>query len=279
MKTRFFLVLITLFMVSSTFSQVNLNDYKYVIVPNKFDFLKEKNQYQLNALAQFLFRKYGFNALMEGDGYPEDMVLNRCLTLKSDVIKDSGLFKTKLTVELKDCNDRVVYTSEIGESREKEYAKAYNEALREAFKSLETLNYEYQPKKTNVVAVQAVETKAEVSKEIATLKEEIASLKREKQAEVKETKVAVVPVKTVKSEESNVKESVSGGVLYAQVIENGFQLVDSTPKVIYRILKTGLENTFLVENKQAIVYKKGNLWVLEYYANSALKMEELNIKF
>ncbi|GAA3565235.1 hypothetical protein GCM10022395_14550 [Snuella lapsa] len=266
-------------MVSSTFSQVNLNDYKYVIVPNKFDFLKEKNQYQLNALAQFLFRKYGFNALMEGDGYPEDMVLNRCLTLKSDVIKDSGLFKTKLTVELKDCNDRVVYTSEIGESREKEYAKAYNEALREAFKSLETLNYEYQPKKTNVVAVQAVETKAEVSKEIATLKEEIASLKREKQAEVKETKVAVVPVKTVKSEESNVKESVSGGVLYAQVIENGFQLVDSTPKVIYRILKTGLENTFLVENKQAIVYKKGNLWVLEYYANSALKMEELNIKF
>ncbi|MBJ6366849.1 hypothetical protein [Snuella sedimenti] len=278
MKTRLFLVLIALFMVSNTFSQANLNDYKYVIVPNKFDFLKEKNQYQLNELAQFLFKKYGFNALMEGDGYPEDMALNRCLTLKSDVIKDSGLFKTKLTVELKDCNDRVVYTSEIGESREKEYAKAYNEALRAAFKSFEALNYKYQPKITNTVAVQAVEAKAEVSKEIATLKEEIASLKREKQAEVTETKVATVPVKAIKSVESSAIESVSG-VLYAQIIKNGFQLVDSSPKVVYRILKTGLENTFLVENKQAIVYKKGDSWILEYYADGTLKQEGLNIKF
>ena len=53
-------MLIALIVVSNVYSQSNLNDYKYVIVPNKFDFLKENDQYQLNSLAAFLFEKYGF---------------------------------------------------------------------------------------------------------------------------------------------------------------------------------------------------------------------------
>ena len=56
-------------------------------MPNKFDFLKEKNQYQLNALAEFLFEKYGFETLTEGTDYPADLTANRCLALKSDVLK------------------------------------------------------------------------------------------------------------------------------------------------------------------------------------------------
>ena len=139
-------MLLAFFIISSTFAQSNLNNYKYVIVPKKFEFLKEANQYRLNELTEFLFNKYGFQALMEGDSYPDDLLKNRCLALKSNLIKDSGLFKTKISVELKDCNDQVVYTSEVGESREKDYEKAYNEAVRNAFKSFETVNYQYVPK-------------------------------------------------------------------------------------------------------------------------------------
>ena len=88
-----------------TFSkaQSNLNDYKYVIVPNKFDFLKEADKYQLNSLTKFLFNKYGFTALLENENYPEDLAKNMCLGLRSDVISESGMFKTKLRVELKNC--------------------------------------------------------------------------------------------------------------------------------------------------------------------------------
>ena len=66
MKIKFFSMLIALIVVSNVYSQSNLNDYKYIIVPNKFDFLKEKDQYQLNSLAAFLFNKYGFLALKRG---------------------------------------------------------------------------------------------------------------------------------------------------------------------------------------------------------------------
>ena len=289
MKTKFFSAIIACFIVTTVFSQSNLNGYKYVIVPNKFDFLKNKDQYQLNSLAQFLFKKYGFVALREGDGYPEDLAKNRCLALRSDVINESGMFKTILAVELKDCSDQLVYTSKPGVSREKDYTKAYVGALRAAFKSIEALNYKYEPKE-NIAALQTQSTvvKSEVAEEIQKLKQEIQNLKKEKEEEIvinkpeiikPQSKVEVVPsIKEETIREAPVKEILSK-VLYAQEIENGFQLVDSSPKVVYRIKQTKLDKVFLVENKSAIIYKKGDDWVLEYYANGILKQDILNIKF
>jgi len=291
MKTTFFTIILTCFIVTSIFSQANLNNYKYVIVPNKFDFLKEKDQYQLNSLTIFLFNKYGIEAVMESSGYPKDLALNRCLALESDVLKESGMFKTKLKIELKDCNDKIVYTSGIGESREKEFKTAYNLALREAFKSIEALNYKYKPNEniTSIRTTSQPQVKNEVSEELQQLRQEIENLKKEKITEVEvvkkpaiETPKVVVPQPKPKEKKQVKKTTVIEGasnVLYAQEIENGFQLVDSSPKVIYRIKKTNLENVFLVEGKNAIVYKKGDDWVIEYYSSSTLEQDPLNVKF
>ncbi|MCF8272329.1 MAG: hypothetical protein K9I95_00705 [Flavobacteriaceae bacterium] len=284
MKIKCF-VLVLLGIISSAFSQTNLNDYKYVIVPKKYDFLKEENQYQINSLAKFLFQKYGFETLMEGDDYPLDLAKDRCLALKSNLINDSGLFKTKLKIVLKACNDKIVYESQLGETREKEYDKAYNLALREAFKSLETLNYKYEPKETiAIVEEQAVATeKNETAQEIQKLKQEIEALKQEKIVEVitiepvKEEPAKAEVITETPNEEINMEPVLN--VLYAQQIENGFQLVDSTPKVVYKIKKTGLDNVYLVENMNATLYKKGDQWILEYYENSTLKQKALTIKF
>ena len=57
-------ILLVLAMSNSSTGQ-SLNDYKYVIVPGKFDFLKESDKYQLNSLTKFLFEKYGFEAYLE----------------------------------------------------------------------------------------------------------------------------------------------------------------------------------------------------------------------
>lgn len=291
MKTKLLASIVALFVVTSIFAQTNLNNYKYVIVPTKFDFLKENNQYRLNELAQFLFNKYGFTAVMEGSEYPEDLMIDRCLALRSDAIKDSGMFKTKIKVTLKDCNDRVVYTSQMGESREKEYNTAYNKALREAFTSFETLNYKYEPKK-NVVPTQPTkvveDVKSETKEEIEKLRQEIETLKKAKEtAKVQEVVEEVIETPKVEVAVQEKKEiqpvgrisESSSDVLYAQAIAIGFQLVDSSPKVIYRIKNTGLNNVFLVEGKNALIYKNGDDWMLEHYENETLKQEKLNIKF
>ena len=136
-------VLFAIFFTVLTYGQKTVNDYKYVIVPEKFEFSKEKNQYQLNALTKFLLEKYGFSTVMKSAEKPAELQSNNCLALEADVQNNSGLFVTKMVFQLKDCYGNVVYASEEGRSREKNYKTAYHEALRDAFSSLEDLNYRY----------------------------------------------------------------------------------------------------------------------------------------
>ncbi|MFL1011788.1 hypothetical protein [Flavisericum labens] len=291
MNTKFLTFLIAGLIATAVFSQNSINNYKYIIVPRSYNFLKEANQYQLNALTQFLFNKHGFEAFMEGSDYPEDLIRNRCLALNSDLIKESGLFKTKLILTLKDCNGQAVFTSKIGESREKDYKSAYNLALRDAFESIEALDYNYKPIE-NSPSMSATEAPAknETAAEIEQLKQEIKKLKgaakiesseevnaamsQKKQKEIME----MVESRNQKGSEIKLKISLAP-VLYAQKTENGFQLIDTTPKVVYKIKKTGQENLFLVEGENAVIYKQGDNWIYEYNTDEGVKQKELNIKF
>ncbi|MCB4807735.1 hypothetical protein LG651_05690 [Tamlana sp. 62-3] len=281
MKIKLFFLGVSLLLCSVGYSQKNLNNYKYVVVQNKYDFLKEADQYQLNSLTKFLFEKYGFEAVLEGENYPEEMAFNRCLALSSDVLKDSGMFKTKLSVQLKDCNGAVVFTSQIGESREKEYKLAYHEALRDAFKSIAILNHKYEPKK--VVSAPTPKVKKEEiatannEKEVARLKQELEVLKKEKEASAKAEK----PIESQPKKVAPVAKSLpaKAQILYAQETPTGFQLVDSTPKVVFKIKKTGRKDLFLVEGEDSVIYKQDNKWIYEYNTDAGVQQKELNIKF
>ncbi|WP_417885994.1 hypothetical protein [Zunongwangia sp.] len=136
---------IAFFLISAiTFGQKTVNNYKYVIVPKKFEFLKEDNQYQVNALTKFLLDKYGFETYMKSDEKPADLSSNPCLALTADLENESGLFVTKLIFKLEDCYGNVVFESKEGRSREKNYKTAYHEAIRDAFTSVKELDYNYQ---------------------------------------------------------------------------------------------------------------------------------------
>lgn len=124
-------------------TQVLSTDY-YVIVPNTFDFVKEKNKYRLNELTYFLFNKYGFKAIMSDDDLPLEVAMDKCKALKSDVLDKSGLLTTRLVIILKDCSGTIVFESQEGKSKEKDYKKAYTEALRKAFHSVEALHHHHE---------------------------------------------------------------------------------------------------------------------------------------
>ena len=93
-----------------------------------------------------------------------------------------------------------------------------------------------------------------------------------------EEKVEVV-TKEVAEEKSQIQTVTSSDVLYAQTIDNGFQLVDSSPKVVYKIKRSSTNDMYFVEGKEAVIYKSGSDWILEYYENDTLKTKTLNIKF
>jgi len=241
------------------FAQININDYKYIIVPEKFDFFKEPNKYNLNKLTKMVFEKQGFQVFYPNDKMPDDLALNKCRALYGDLIDDSGMLSTAITIVLKDCGGQEIFRSARGKSKIKDFQKAYYESLREAAVSVTDLHYQYTGK--DAVAVQA-------GKEMPAAPQTPVTPQPDRPAQI------LPPAATP---ETVVNESQ----LFAQPISNGYQLVDSTPKVVLKIYKTSQQDNYTAvgDNKNGVVFKKGNDWFFEYYLNDKLVSEKLNIKF
>jgi hypothetical protein len=136
MKFLLPLFVLLLCVTTKSFTQSNLNDYSFVAIPERFDFLTEKDQFQLNSLTKFLFDKHGFHAYFLSE-LPN---VRRCDGLWAEVEGTPGFIRAKIEVVLKDCNGVELFRTQEGKSKDKDFKKAYYESLRTAFKSIEGLN-------------------------------------------------------------------------------------------------------------------------------------------
>ncbi len=286
MKNLF--IILFVFTVFNAYSQGNLNEYKYIVVPKKFDDFKKENQYKTSTLVKHLFVKKGYNAVYE-DALPEDLNKDRCLGLTVSINDKSSMFTTKTALVLKDCSSQTILTTVTGNSKVKEYEGAYGEAITEAFETIASIDYTYAPKEKHnepiTVSFKNDVKQMEKKKEPKNIVDEVVV----KQVATPEEQVyksnEPVDSKIIKSEQVS-KEMVVGdnnesNILYAQEIPNGFQLVDNTPKIRLRLYKTSIPDVYLIkqDKNNGVVYKKNGKWYFEYYVGDTLKTEELNIKF
>lgn len=259
-------LLVALFLtVQANFAQNDLNQYKYVIVPNTYDFGKEPDQYQLNSLTKFLFEKQGFVVLMNDEPLPRDLINNGCLALWADVLNESGIFMTKFRIELKNCQKQVVYTSGVGQSREKKYKVAYNLSLRQAFESFNTVNYSYKPAKdqTKALTVVAVpETVVEISGTVTPV-----------------TQVSTVVVAAQTTSESTKTDPTQTLTARKKGVID-YELLNEKGDVVYTLIFSGKEEFYMVEGIQATVYKINDRWVMsKKITDGSLQIHTLNVNF
>jgi len=255
MKIKFLLAALLCSVIG--FAQ-SLNDYKAVIVPLKYDFIKTDNQYRLATLSKSNLVKAGFEAFYANEQLP-DGYTDRCQVLYIDVIKDSAFLVTKLFIQFKDCFGQVVYTSEVGKSKEKDYDLAYREALENAFKSVYALHYKYS------------------GNSVATSKTQVAS-----KPAVTATAAAVNVAATKPAVVAASPDLKDPNLLYAQPTESGYQLIDKTPKVVMKLFKTSQSNVFIAskDNVQgSLILKEDGNWYFESYQNDKLVSEKITVKF
>ena len=257
-----------LILAMSAYSQnIDINNYKYIIVQEKFEFLKEPDQYQTSSLTKFLLEKKGFTVFLSNDkAIPTELLINRCLTLTATVIDESSMFTVKNKIELKNCYDKVLYSSEYGKSKDKDYKKGHHEAIRAAYNSMSNLVYHYKPNNKDTIKKETI--KLEV---VLPIKQAISV----KQIPVVKENVLLekVMVKTQIVSESKVQ------VLYAQTKTNGFQLVNTDPAIVFQVLKTNVNDVFIIKGKNGIIYRNKNTWIAEYYENDELVVKQFDIKF
>jgi hypothetical protein len=244
------ILILLLLVVSYGFSQ-SVNDYKSVIVPLKFDFTKTENQYRLATLSKFNLNKAGFEAYYTNETIGNEFN-NKCSFLYFDVVNEKSFLTTKLHIVFKDCNGKIIFQSITGMSKEKDFQLAYTEALNKAFVSVFALNYKF-----NGIAVE------NAPKLITNI-----------------VVPAAIPSE-ISNEMTNSIDKNKANLFYAQPIINGFQLVDSSPKVIMKVFKTSNANCYIAVkgNMQGVLIAKDNQWFFEYYQNNSLISEKIEVKF
>lgn len=232
---------IALLFLFSFFGSFAQSEIKYAVVPNKFNFLISENPYNLSTNLKLYFEKLGYKAFIVGEELPKDLNEPSCNTIYPDLIETNGFLSTKISIVAKNCRGEVLAQSKEGVSREKDRRTAYLQALRGA---TETFVISEDP---TFRTLSIEPTEPEVAKNVVFV----------------ETDVTNLPT------------------LYAQPIENGYQLVDATPKLVLKIFKTSQPDYFTAvsEAKNGVVFKKEGVWYFEYYENNVLKSEKLNIKF
>ncbi|NML39937.1 hypothetical protein HHL17_22240 [Chitinophaga sp. G-6-1-13] len=261
---RFALLFLVMFSVSG-YAQNTINNYKYVLIPERFDFSREDNQYGLNTLAKMLLEEKGFTAYFDNTDLPKELAGNKCNALKAEVTQRKALFATNLTLVLKDCQGNIIFKSKEGKSREKEFNTSYNMAMRDAFASLKDEPYTYNGTTHARTEVVATPAPAPVAAAPAPTPAPVAST----------TAPAPAPAPATPT----VKDAA--GTLYAQAIANGYQLIDTAPKIVLTLLKTSMQDCFIAENGavHGLVVKRNGDWYFEHYKDNQLVAEKLLIKF
>ena len=203
----------------SVYAQNELNPFKYIIVPKKYEFLKKENQYRVNSMTKYLFEQEGYRTFYQGDPYPDDLNANPCLALTAEVINESSAFTTKLFLALKDCRDQEVFRSAEGRSKIKEFEKTYIDALKKSFVSVQSLNYSFDESLViNAGAIGMVANQQNTEKlktstpEVQQANEEVTKTSEpvaaaDKTTTVNPAPVAVIPVAV--AEEPKKEESVA----------------------------------------------------------------------
>ena len=131
MKKSLFFILFLSF-VGFAYAQ---QPFKYVIIPTQFPEIgKGFNPYSVSSVLQKILNEKGIKSVFEADQRPTDY----CDALNVVLEKTSSMFTNKLLVQLRDCQNNVIWSHE-GVGRSKDFAQGYAEAITDAMSGFSEL--------------------------------------------------------------------------------------------------------------------------------------------
>lgn len=278
----FLFFIITFFAVAQN---QDLNDYKYIVVENQYDFQSEANEYRLNELIVFEFKKRNFNAFRNTEILPEDRNRGVCNALQLK-IDESGSFTRSLIFKLVNCAGETVFTSKKGVGRTKSNDKAYYEAVRDAMTSFDAVDYTY-VKPNDIKILPNSEVAAIGIASVQTMSSQPGNVVKETEEVKKPTQNSLITkIATDESPkfEKNVIDDAAPSSEYEFTSKEGYALMKSAKGFLIFdnnlpigvVLKKS-NNAYLVHTSvfAGVGYRNGDKFIIEYINNK----EEQIIEF
>lgn len=212
----------TLLLITFFYGQ-QVSDYQYIYIPEKFND-QDVNKYGLNDLLQLKLKQKKFTVITESkENWPEELLQNPCQILTADLLNTSNMFKNKLKVEFKNCDNKTIGLVD-GISSIKEFEPGMREALE--------------------VAAKKIPMSAPVEKSMTLQKEEtpnqVEIVKKDSPVVAETKKAQVVPAPKTEATASQKAEFYSNGSLTLTkiLLTNGeFILVNPNNSVPYATFK------------------------------------------
>lgn len=211
-----------------------------IVLPRQFKMMNEVDKYSLNTMTKDFLKLNGFDVFYE-DEVSKDVVVNACNYLYGEYNDHNTMFKTALEFELKDCFGNVVFKSDEGVSREKDYRVSYREAFRKAFYS----------KLADLKKVTLTDSKT-----------------------VRNTNAAAASVETIKTVQNTTKVGY-------RWIGRGIKtsLVDAQNAPYISLTQTSFDSMYIAlkGNQTGLFYQKNGSWYFEYEKDNVLSIENIQI--
>ena len=212
----------TLLLITFFYGQ-QVSDYQYIYIPEKFND-QDVNKYGLNDLLQLKLKQKKFTVITESkENWPAELLQNPCQILTADLLNTSNMFKNKLKVEFKNCDNKTIGSVD-GISSIKEFEPGMREALE--------------------VAAKKIPMSAPVEKSMTLQKEEtpnqVEIVKKDSPVVAETKKAQVVPAPKTEATASQKAEFYSNGSLTLTkiLLTNGeFILVNPNNSVPYATFK------------------------------------------
>lgn len=115
---------------STLFFAQKVSDYKYVSIPDKFETFNQDYGLKNKLIKALNGKKYVTLPVIK-DNWPSEAKGNYCNVIAANILNDKSLFKNKLILQFKDCNNNLILESK-GSSNIKEFEEGLDEALKQA---------------------------------------------------------------------------------------------------------------------------------------------------
>jgi len=188
------------------------------------------------------------------------------------VNENSSLFSTKVNIDLLDCYNTIIFSTEEARSKEKDFKKAYHEAIRKTFVEIEELNYAYNNTPVNTSKKELKTTK------VVVIPKKVQVPKIEKVENLNKTTPVIKSKKVSKKPTEQVKKSPLKIVKKPTTIEGKFNIdnwgiCEITKKENHYSVIGGDENF-----EFATIYKtsKPNIFIIKWAAYKQPQLLEID---
>ena len=122
---KILVLLIVLFSIIS-FAQKK----QIILISSKFDFQKEKNSYNINNMLKAILTSNNYEVYFDDAVLPIEIAQNRCNALTGVLVDNSNLFLTKVKLQVKDCQNNLLFETAEVKSREKNIQDGFIEVIK-----------------------------------------------------------------------------------------------------------------------------------------------------